>query len=92
MTALIVVDLTPIDQEKLSAYSTAAAKSLIAYQGEFLSKGSIEVLHGESEFNIKVIIQFPSKEKALAWYNSTEYQKIIPTRDKGMHSQFHLIG
>lgn len=92
MSALIVVDLTPIDKEQLSIYSAEAVKTLIPYQGEFLAKGPIQALHGESKFSTKVIIQFPSKEKAQAWYNSADYQKIIPTRNKGMDSQFHLIG
>jgi uncharacterized protein (DUF1330 family) len=91
MTALIIVDLTPINKDKLDVYSAEAAKSLIKYEGEFLSKGSIVPLHGGSNFTTKVIIQFPSKVKALDWYNSTEYQLIIPIRDEGMISQFHLI-
>ena len=33
-----------------------------------------------------------NKEKALSWYRSEAYQKIIPVRDQGMHSQFHLVG
>lgn len=91
MTALIIVDLTPIDKNKLAAYSAEAAKTLITYDGEFLAKGSIAPLHGESAFTTKVIIQFPSKEKALSWYNSQEYQAIIQLREEGMTSQFHLI-
>ncbi|OUR63755.1 hypothetical protein A9Q74_00200 [Colwellia sp. 39_35_sub15_T18] len=91
MTALIIVDLTPINKDKLAAYSAEAAKTLVTYQGEFLSKGPIVSLHGKSAFTTKVIIQFPSSEKALNWYNSEEYQAIIPIRDAGMESQFHLI-
>jgi uncharacterized protein (DUF1330 family) len=26
------------------------------------------------------------------WYQSDAYQTIIPTRDLGMDSQFHLVG
>jgi len=92
MAALIVIDLTPNDKDKLSTYTAMAAKTLVAYSGEFLSKGPIEVLHGDSRFQTKVVIQFPDKEKALSWYRSEAYQKIIPVRDQGMHSQFHLVG
>jgi len=92
MTALIIVDLTPTDKDKLSAYSAAAAETLVVYGGEFLAKGPIEALHGESEFQTKVVIQFPDRDRAMSWYLSPEYQKIISVRDQGMHSQFHLIG
>jgi uncharacterized protein (DUF1330 family) len=92
MTALIVVDLTPTNVEALKGYSAKAAQTLIPYGGEFLVKGSIEPLHGKTQYQTKVIIQFPDREKALSWYHSSEYQQIIPLRDQGMNSQFHLIG
>lgn len=92
MSALIIVDLTPIDKEKLNAYSALAAKTLLPYGGEFLAKGPIEALHGESEFKIKAVIQFPDRTSAENWYRSDAYQQIIPTRNQGMESQFHLVG
>ena len=92
MSALIIVDLTPTDKEKLTAYSTQAAHTLLAYGGEFLSKGHIEALHGDAPFSTKVVIQFPDRDSAANWYASKEYQDIIPLRDQGMISQFHLVG
>jgi len=92
MTALIIVDLTPTDQEKLSVYSTMAVETLVPYGGEFLAKGPIETLHGDSGFKAKAVIQFPDRDNALGWYHSAAYQAIIPTRDQGMQSQFHLVG
>ena len=92
MTALVIVDLTPIDAEQLGNYSAAAASTLVAFGGEFIAKGDIHTLHGESPFQKKVLIQFPSRENALDWYNSEAYQAIIPIRDLGMRSQFHLLG
>ena len=92
MTALIIVDLTPTDKDKLNAYSAMAAETLVPYSGEFLAKGAIETLHGDSIFKMKVVIQFPDREAAINWYRSDAYQRIIPTRDQGMDSQFHLLG
>lgn len=92
MTALVIVDLSPIDAEQLSLYSAEAANTLAAFGGEFIAKGDIHVLHGESLFQKKVLIQFPSRENALDWYNSEAYQTIIPLRERGMRSQFHLLG
>ncbi len=92
MSTLIIVDLTPTDKERLSAYSALAAESLIAYSGEFIAKGPIEVLHGEAPYSTKVVIQFPDRESAENWYRSEAYQAIIPIRDQGMNSQFHLVG
>jgi len=92
MSALIIVDLTPTDNERLSTYSALAADSLIIYSGEFIAKGPIEALHGEMPYSTKVVIQFPDRESAENWYNSEDYQAIIPIRNQGMNSQFHLVG
>ncbi|MGK0440776.1 MAG: hypothetical protein ACJA0N_000571 [Pseudohongiellaceae bacterium] len=92
MATLIIVDLTPTDKQKLGAYSTQAAETLKPYGGEFLAKGPIEALHGATSFTTKVVIRFPDRESAVNWYHSDAYQAIIPTRDQGMDSQFHLVG
>lgn len=92
MTTLIIVDLTPTDTDKLGAYSAQAADTLTPYGGEFLTKGPIESLHGDTSLTTKVVIQFPDRESAVNWYQSDAYQTIIPTRDLGMDSQFHLVG
>ena len=39
-----------------------------------------------------VIVKFDSKAAAKAWYNSEEYQAIIPTRNEGAESCFILGG
>ena len=92
MSALIIVDLTPTDKERLSTYSALASETLIAYSGEFIAKGPVEVLHGEAPFSTKVVIQFPDRDCAEKWYRSESYQAIISIRDQGMNSQFHLVG
>ncbi|PCJ33890.1 MAG: hypothetical protein COA99_15180 [Moraxellaceae bacterium] len=92
MSALIIVDLTPTDKEMLSTYSALAVDTLVPFGGEFIAKGAIQALHGKAAFGTKVVIQFPSRENAENWYASDAYQAIIPTRDKGMDSQFHLVG
>jgi len=92
MTAYIIIDLTPTDKEKLSLYGAMAAETLVPFAREFLAKGEIEVLHGNTDYKMKVVIQFPDRDAAINWYRSEAYQKIIPTRDLGMHSQFHLVG
>jgi len=92
MSALIIVDLTPTDTQQLAAYSAAAGATVKAHGGTFLIKGPIESLHGDATYTTKVVIQFPDRDSALNWYHSDAYQAIIPTRDQGMDSQFHLVG
>jgi uncharacterized protein (DUF1330 family) len=91
MTSLVIVDLTPIDKTKLSEYSALAAETLKPFNGHFIAKGGIDTLHGETAHPMKAVIEFPDKESAINWYNSAAYQAIIPLREQGMHSQFHLV-
>ena len=92
MPAYIIVSLTPTDKEKLQQYGALVPPTLVAHGGEILVKSPTESLHGNGEFAMQVILMFPSKENASAWYNSAEYQKLIPIRDAGMDSQFQLVG
>lgn len=92
MTTYIVVDITPTNVEKLQQYSALAAETLIPFNGEFIAKGPVTVLHGEPPFKMKVIIGFPDYESATSWYHSDSYQSIIGLRNQGADSQFHLIG
>ena len=92
MSAFIIVDMTPLDPNKLKEYGAAAASTIARHQGEFVVKGPIESLNGDSAHQNKVVIEFPDKQTALNWYHSAEYQALIPIRDLGMDSVFHLVG
>jgi uncharacterized protein (DUF1330 family) len=91
MTNFVVVDLTPIDKDKMAQYSALAAETLPPFNGNFIGKGEVKVLSGQAQYKLKVIIQFPDIESARAWYKSEAYQAIIPLRKEAMKSQFHLI-
>ncbi|MHA7925528.1 MAG: DUF1330 domain-containing protein [Marinobacter sp.] len=91
MSAVIVVGFTPKDTEKLQQYGASVPPTLAKYSGEILSKGPVQKLHGDFAHKVQVVIVFPSKEKALGWYHSEEYQALISIRDQGMDSQFQLI-
>ncbi|MFT2099306.1 DUF1330 domain-containing protein [Marinomonas sp. 2405UD66-6] len=91
MTSLVIVDLTPINKEKMAEYSAQAAETLKPFAGHFIAKGAFDVLHGDTAHSVKAIIQFPDQKSAKDWYNSDAYQAILPLRDEGMSSQFHLI-
>jgi uncharacterized protein (DUF1330 family) len=91
MQNLVIVDLTPTNKTQLSEYSALAAETLKPFNGQFIAKGEIQVLHGEASHPIKAVIQFPDKQSAKDWYNSAAYQAIIPLREQGMDCQFHLV-
>ena len=91
MSAYIIIGFTAKDTDKLQQYGASVPTTLAKYSGEILAKGPVEKLQGDFVHQVQVVITFPNREKALGWYNSDEYQALIPLRDEGMDSQFQLI-
>jgi uncharacterized protein (DUF1330 family) len=92
MTAYINVNFTPLDQEKMQQYGAAVPSTLASFSGKYLVKGRPELLWGESTHSMQVILEFPSKELANAWYHSPEYQALAPLRNAAMSAVFLLVG
>jgi len=91
MSAYIVVAVTIKDQEKQQVYASLVPETLKLYAGELVVVGLAEVLHGDFKHQAQVILKFPSKEDALNWYNSPEYQALIPNRNEALDTQFQLV-
>lgn len=92
MSVYIIAGLTPKNLERSNEYGAAAAKTLAKYSGVVLARGAVKQLYGSFDYEVQVIILLPTKDEALGWYNSDEYQALIAIRDEGMDSQFELIG
>ena len=73
-----------VDVENPSAYERYRSRTraiVERHEGRFLVRGgAIEPLEGDSGFARLVIIEFPSMGAARAFYDSPEYQEIIPSR------------
>ena len=92
MSAYVVVHATINDQEKMQEYGAVAGQAVANHGGEVVCRGPVEALNGEAPHPVMVVLKFPSKDAAKSWYNSDEYQGIIPTRDAAMDSVFVLGG
>ena len=80
------------DQAPFEEYRKQVIATLESYGGKFLARGGkVSVLEGEWPYDRSVILEFPSREKAEAWYHAPEYQKILPLRMKCMSSNFVII-
>ena len=89
MSGYVVVNLSVLDSEKMAEYSAVAGPSIKKYGGEVLFKGKSEALSG-ARYDMLVIVRFDSVDKAREWYNSDDYQAIIPTRNMAMKSVFSI--
>ena len=75
MAAYIVVQIEITDPETFETYRAQVPATLEPYGGEFIVRGGdMEILEGEWAVPRCVVIRFPGKESAKAWYASAEYE------------------
>ena len=92
MTAYLIVDeLTVTNQEKIQEYIIKAGATLKANGGELLASGVPEVLEGKWQPKRCVLVKFDNLEKLNSWWNSYEYQALIPIRNAVSESNIITI-
>ncbi len=78
--------------EKLGEYKTKAELLVEKFGGKYLILGGEhKVVEGNYHPNFVVIIEFPTYQIALDWYNSKEYQEIIHLRTDSVVSNGVII-
>lgn len=90
MSAYIVVSVEVHDPVRYEDYRKTVLPTIEAYGGRFLVRGGkMEVLEGSWPQRRIVIVEFPSLEKARAWWNSPEYA--VPKALRHATSQTEMI-
>jgi uncharacterized protein (DUF1330 family) len=92
MAAYFVVELEITNMDAMSPYREAVGATLTQYGGRFLVRGgATELIEGGPEPKRIVILEFPDTAAAKRWYNSPEYQKILPNRLANSTSRVILV-
>ena len=74
MPAYVIADIDVQDPVRYADYRAMVPASIEAYGGRFLARGGkVESLEGPWRPNWTVIVEFPSVERAKAWWDSEEY-------------------
>ena len=74
MAAYIIVDVNIHDPETYEDYKKLTPGSLKPFDGNFIVRGaSTETLEGDWEPQRIVVLEFPTQEKAKAWWSSEGY-------------------
>jgi uncharacterized protein (DUF1330 family) len=81
MTAYFVVELDVRNMDAMAEYRAAVPATLAQYGGRFLTRGgATELVEGGPEPKRIVILEFADASAVKRWYDSPEYQKILPAR------------
>jgi uncharacterized protein (DUF1330 family) len=74
MPAYVIVDVAVRDSASYQRYKALAPPAIAAHGGRYLARGGrTEVLEGVWSPERAVILEFPTLEKARAWWASAEY-------------------
>ena len=75
MAALVIVDVRVTEPARFEEYKQLVPATLTPYGGRFLARGGrVEVLEGDWDPKRIVVIEFPTAERARAWWASAEYR------------------
>jgi uncharacterized protein (DUF1330 family) len=92
MPAYVVVEIAVHDAQTYERYKQLAPPAIAAYGGRYLVRGgAMEVLEGSWSPPRFVILEFPTAERARAWWNSPEYAEAKAMRQASTHSKMLLV-
>ena len=80
MPGYLIANYKLTNPEGYEGYVPAVLPTLEAHAAEVLvADYESEAVEG-SPYNVTIVLKFPTKEAARAWYHSPEYQRIISLR------------
>ena len=92
MSAYVVVEIEVKDPVRYESYKQMVPPSLAPYAGRFLVRGGqVDTLEGDWSPKRFVIVEFPSVEKAKAWWASEEYAEAKALRQATAETQMILV-
>lgn len=93
MAAYVIAQVDVHDPERYVGYTKMVPASLAQYGGKFIARaGRTEVLEGDKTLPQRlVLIEFPSYERAKAWWDSEEYRAAKELRQATSNGTLFLI-
>ena len=81
MTGYLIAHIEVTDPDAFEAYRAAVPAVIAKFGGRYLVRGgAAEVLEGDWSIPRLVILAFESVDQARRFYDSPEYQNILPLR------------
>jgi uncharacterized protein (DUF1330 family) len=92
MPAYVVVQIVVEDPVVYAQYRAMAPPSIAAYGGRYLVRGGAsETLEGSWHPRRLVVLEFPTLERARAWWSSPEYAPAKALRQRSARSEMLLV-
>ncbi len=92
MSAYIIAFLEVSDKDRYAEYTKVTPGIIAQYGGKFIARGGkTETLEGPRGERRVVLLEFPSYEKALAFYQSEEYQQAKAIRTAAAEATLVIV-
>lgn len=92
MPAYVIVEIEVTDPQTYEGYKKLTPGTLALFDGKFVVRGGqTETLEGDWKPNRIVVVEFPSMEKARAWFTSPEYTAARKIRQQASRGKMILV-
>ena len=92
MPAYCIAEVDVTDAEGFAAYREAVPATIAQYGGRYLARGgTVHPMEGDWQPKRLVVLEFPSVERALAWYHSAEYREPKALRQATATTRFVIV-
>ena len=92
MPAYVIVNVRVRDPERYRDYTAETPASIARFGGRFLVRGgAVDEREGSWSPERVVVLEFPDGEAARAWYESDEYQALLPIRQEAAESELVIV-
>jgi uncharacterized protein (DUF1330 family) len=92
MVAYVIADTEIIDRALGERYRNLAQESIAKYGGRYIVRGgAVAPVEGDWKPQLFVIVEFPSMERAHAWYRSPEYAEALKLRQKALRRRLIFV-
>ena len=92
MPAYVIINIEIADPTQYDVYKQMAPSSIEAYGGRYLVRGGpVDILEGRWTPRRVVVLEFPDKRSAHAWWSSTEYADAKAMRNSCAYSEMIVV-
>jgi uncharacterized protein (DUF1330 family) len=87
MAAYMIAEVSVHDAAAFEEYRAAVPATIAKYGGRYVIRGGAsETVEGDWHPKRLVVLEFPDMARAKQWYNSADYQKILPLRTRASNT------
>ncbi|GGI05538.1 DUF1330 domain-containing protein [Egicoccus halophilus] len=79
------------DTDRLRAYAELAGPAIAAFDGRFLARGMPAAVYEAAADERTVVIEFPAVERAVACYESADYQAALEALGDGAVRDIRIV-